>query len=98
MRGCAGSPPNGRRLLEAVLETSGLDQQNDLEYLLSLAGEAMRNDKHFDSDYDRALWVVSEWCQEINVRPHLDDYKTGENVPKGEQVGEHPRDGEVYHA
>jgi len=89
---------DGRRLLEPVLETHDLDTTNDLEYLLSLAGEAMRDEQNFDSDYDRALWVVSEWCQEINVRPHLDDYETGENVPKGKQVGEHPRDGEVYDA
>lgn len=56
--------------------------------------------EQMDDAYFAALEALSEyveqWCQELNVRPDLSAYSTGETVPEGEQVGEHPRTGEVY--
>lgn len=74
-----------------VLEHEDLRPSNDLEYLLVLANAAMLDNENFDSDHERALWAVSQWCQEVNVRPNLDEWGTGEEVPRGEQRGEHPR-------
>lgn len=82
--------------LEGVIEDASMS--DDVEYLAGLLLEAVE-DEHdaFDSDYERALWAVSQWCQELNVVPDLDAYETGETVPKGDQRGQHPRADQKYH-
>ncbi len=61
----------------------GLDEGNDLEYLLGLADEARRSDA-FDSDSERAEWVVAQYCQELQYVPDLRDKSTGQTVGKHE--------------
>lgn len=73
------------------------DMDNDAEFLVSLLGDALEDNENFEDDYDRALWAVSQWCQELNVLPDLDDYDTGRCVPPGAQKGQHPRLDEKYH-
>jgi hypothetical protein len=87
------NPRHDSRLLQ------GLDEANDLEYLLALASEAMADDDAFDSDAERARWAVAEWCQEVRYLPDLSQWKTGLSVPPGEQPDSlrdpnHPRLGE----
>lgn len=63
-----------------------LDMENDLEYLLGLAAEALDDTEHFESDAERAEWVVAQWCQELQFVPDLRDYSTGETVPPSAEV------------
>ncbi|MFC4553566.1 MULTISPECIES: hypothetical protein [Halorussus] len=61
---------------------NGLRMNNDLDYLLGLTGEALRSEE-FDTDRDRAKWVVAQWSQELLYTPDLREYTPGKCVPKG---------------
>lgn len=91
------SPTDVRDDLAATLADLPEDMDNDAEFLAGLLGDALEDDEHFTDDYERALWAVSQWCQELNVLPDLDEYDTGVCVPPGEQRGQHPRLVEKYH-
>jgi len=68
---------------DALLTTDRLDTEDDVEYLLGLVGEALREDRYADA-HKRAAWAVSAWCQELQYVPDLRDYGAGEQVPTGE--------------
>lgn len=70
--------------LEEILRVEdGLDAENDLEYLLGLVGDALREEDAFKDDGERARWVVAHWCQEVGYEPDLREYAVGETVPRG---------------
>lgn len=54
--------------LELLLDPDALDQTDDLEYLLSLCGEALRREGSADSAA-MAEWVVDEWCRVVEHDP-----------------------------
>lgn len=64
-------------------DDGNLDMENDLEYLLGLAGETVE-DEIFEDDFERARWVVAQWCAELRCIPDLRGYETGECVPKAD--------------
>ncbi|WP_050038772.1 MULTISPECIES: hypothetical protein [unclassified Haloarcula] len=64
-------------------ESNNLDSTNDIDYLLGLIGEAIRSDKGFTDDTERAQWVVAQWSQEVGYQPDLTEYPTGKTVPRG---------------
>ncbi|NHN59831.1 MULTISPECIES: hypothetical protein [Halorussus] len=66
-----------------LAESDDLDASNDLEYLLGLIGEAIKYHRDFESDKERAQWVVAQWCQETGYHPDLTEYPTGQTVPRG---------------
>lgn len=68
-----------------ALDDLETDPANDVGYLLCLVADALDDDENFDDDYDRALWAVAQWCQELQSVPDLRDYSTGKQVPPGEQ-------------
>lgn len=82
---------DAREEIADTLDDLAHDMENDVGYLLALVGGALEDDENFDTDHERALWAVAQWCQEVNVRPDLSEYETGECVPPGGQEAEHPR-------
>jgi hypothetical protein len=66
-----------------LADADDLDASNDLEYLLGLLGEAIKYDRDFEDDQERARWVVAHWCQEVGYQPDLSEYSTGQIVPRG---------------
>lgn len=61
---------------------------NDVNYLLGLIAEALEDGSAFDTDFERAAWAVSQWCQELQYQPDLRDYTTGLCVPFGKVPGD----------
>jgi hypothetical protein len=68
-------------LADELGDDGDLDANNDLEYLLGLAGDAAEHDG-FEDDFERAAWTVAQWCQELQYEPDLRSYETGQCVPK----------------
>ena len=64
-------------------DPDGLDMENDLEYLLGLAGHDALESDEFEDDFERAAWAVAQWCQELQYVPDLREYQTGKTVPPG---------------
>ena len=70
-------------LAERLNSEADLDASNDLEYLLGLVGGALREDEHFEEDFERVRWAVAHWCQEVGYLPDIREYETGQTVPLG---------------
>lgn len=73
------NPRHDHRLLQ------GLDEGNDLKYLLALARAAREDDDAFDEDAERARWIVAQWSQETGYVPDLSGVDTTAQVPPGDQ-------------
>lgn len=71
-------------VVQALLEHSdSLDASNDLGYLLGLISEALQDSESFESDFDRAGWVIAQWSQELRYQPDISNYGVGKTIPIG---------------
>lgn len=63
--------------------SEGIDATNDLDYLLGLVDDALREQSAFGSDFERAAWVVAQWMQEVDFEPDISDFSATDRVPMG---------------
>jgi len=73
----------GARYEHVRQRVEDLDPTNDLGYLLGLVDDALEETDQFETDFERAAWVVAQWMQEMQFEPDLSEWPTGQTVSKG---------------